>query len=432
MVRNYKRKTVTTYSEDTLRKCLAAVKAGKISMNKAQKKYGIPYGTIYNKLNGLHKKKHGGQPALSEEFEIILVRALDKLTDWKVPFDGYDIRCLVQSYFNSIDHQSKQFKDNMPGPDWVRLFIKRHNLTKRISDNVKAARAEVTRDIIKSYFSHLEKWVIVPPECIYNFDETNVTDDPGAKTVICRRGRNRVERKVNHSKTSISVMFCGSAAGEFIPPMVVYKSEHCYENWTIGGCNNTVYDCTTNGWFDSRTFQTWFFKQFIPSIRKHQGKQVVLIGDNLGSHFSPKVINACVENNIIFICLPPNTTHLCQPLDVAVFRSAKIEWKDILDTWRRESRRKDNLPKDAFPSMLRKLMQRLKPSNLIAGFKATGICPLNSNEVLKRLPDEAADNTFNESVFNDSVLKVLRENCGVGLEGKRKQSKRGKKVRKTD
>ena len=82
--------------------------------------------------------------------------------------------------------------------------------------------------------------------------------------------------------------------------------------------------------------------------------------------------------------------------------------------------------------MLRKLMQKLKPSNLIAGFKATGICPLNSNEVLKRLPDEAADNTFNESVFNDSGLKVLRENCGVGLERKQKQSKWGKKVRKTD
>ena len=34
MVRNYKRKTVKTYSEDTLRKCLAAVKAEKISMTK--------------------------------------------------------------------------------------------------------------------------------------------------------------------------------------------------------------------------------------------------------------------------------------------------------------------------------------------------------------------------------------------------------------
>ena len=221
-------------------------------------------------MKGLHTKKHRGQPALFKEVEEILVRALDKLTDWKVPFDGYDIRCLVQSYFNSIDQQSKQFKNNMPGPDCVRLFINRHHLTKWISDNIKATRAEVTRDIIRNYFSHLEKQVIVSLECIYNFDKTNVMDDPGTKTVICRRGRNRVERKVSHSKTSISVMFCGNAAAKFIPSVVVYKSEHCSENWTAGGCNNTVHDyCTVNGWFDSLRFETWFFKQFIPSIRKH-------------------------------------------------------------------------------------------------------------------------------------------------------------------
>ena len=52
MVRNYKRKTVKSYSENTLRKCLAAVKAGKISMNKVQKQYGIPYGTIHSKSSG--------------------------------------------------------------------------------------------------------------------------------------------------------------------------------------------------------------------------------------------------------------------------------------------------------------------------------------------------------------------------------------------
>ena len=57
-------------------------------------------------------------------------------------------------------------------------------------------------------------------------------------------------------------MFCGNAAGEFIPPMVVYKPEHCYENWTTGRYNNTVYDCTTNGWFDSCMFETWFFSLF--------------------------------------------------------------------------------------------------------------------------------------------------------------------------
>ena len=97
MVQNCKCKTVKFYFEDTLQKYLAVVKAGKISMNKAQKQYCIPYGTIYYKLKNLHTKKHGGQPALSKEFEEMLLRVLNKLTDWKVPFDGYGIRCLVQS-----------------------------------------------------------------------------------------------------------------------------------------------------------------------------------------------------------------------------------------------------------------------------------------------------------------------------------------------
>ena len=58
-------------------------------MSKAPKKYGILYGTICNKINNFHPKKHGGQTALSNEFEEVLVKSLDQLTDWKVPFDGY-------------------------------------------------------------------------------------------------------------------------------------------------------------------------------------------------------------------------------------------------------------------------------------------------------------------------------------------------------
>ena len=78
----------------------------------------------------------------------------------------------------------------MPGPDWVRGFIKCHKLTKRLTDNVKAARAEVTQEVLMDCFNNLEKWVNISPDRIYIYDETNVTDDPAAKTVICRFGRN--------------------------------------------------------------------------------------------------------------------------------------------------------------------------------------------------------------------------------------------------
>ena len=145
-------------------------------------------------------------------------------------------------------------------------------------------------------------------------------------------------------------MFAGSAAEEFLPPMVVYKSENVYKNWVKNGPVGSIYDATKSGWFDMRTFDLWFSKQFLPVASQMPGRKV-LIGDNLGLHFSVKVIEAC-KTNILFICLPPNSTHLSQPLDVAVFRALKVEWKDILDIWRHKSKCKANLPKTVFPGFI--------------------------------------------------------------------------------
>ena len=49
-------------------------------------------------------------------------------------------------------------------------------------------------------------------------------------------------------------MFAGSAAGEFLPPMVVYKTDNVYQNWVKNGPVGSIYDATQSGWFDMRTF----------------------------------------------------------------------------------------------------------------------------------------------------------------------------------
>ena len=46
-----------------------------------------------------------------------------------------------------------------------------------------------------------------------------------------RRGGNRVEQKIDYSKALTSVMFGGNAAGEMLPPMVVYKAKFLYDGW---------------------------------------------------------------------------------------------------------------------------------------------------------------------------------------------------------
>ena len=101
-------------------------------------------------------KKLGVQSALSQELEVYIVTSLDPLTNWKIPFDGSGVRCLVKAYLDQEKLQIKYFKNNFPGPDWLQGFIKHHRLTKRITtDNVKASRAEVNEDVINDYFNDL-------------------------------------------------------------------------------------------------------------------------------------------------------------------------------------------------------------------------------------------------------------------------------------
>ena len=44
-----------------------------------------------------------------------------------------------------------------------------------------------------------------------------------------------MERKIQHSKSLVRVMFAGNAAGQYLPPMVVYKSESICREWVSGG-----------------------------------------------------------------------------------------------------------------------------------------------------------------------------------------------------
>ena len=187
----------------------------------------------------------------------MIVASIYQLASYRVPLDEFDIRCMVKSYLDKKRIKASVFKNNLPGTDWLRSFMQRHNLTKRIADNVKISRAEVNAETINSYFDNLEQELKdIPANKIFNYDETNITDDPGVKTVIVRRGYGRrVEQKQEHSRQSTSVMFCGNAAGDYLPPMVVYKAKNLYQGWTEGDPAGTIYDSTPSGWFDAETFE---------------------------------------------------------------------------------------------------------------------------------------------------------------------------------
>lgn len=434
MVRTYKRKlgarNYKNYSDEDLAKAVAEVRAGIISQAGAAKKYKINRTTILNRIHHRHEGLPGHPHVLTSQSEKLIADRICVLADWGFPCTKADIRIIVQMFINREGRIVKQWKDNLPGYDYVNEFAARNNLTQRLASNIKTSRASVSPNDIKQFFENLRPALEeTRPALIYNYDETNITDDPGAVKVLVRRGHKRVERIQEHSKSSISIMFCGTAEGQLIPPMVVYKSKHLYDHWTQGGPPGTIYRNSSSGWFDMNLFEIWFFKVLLPHIQEHreENEKAVVIGDNLASHFSQEVISAALENNIYFTTLTPNSTHMMQPLDVGVYGPLKKQWRKVLDNWRKESRIRGAIPKPHFPMLLKRLMDALAPNikkNLQSSFRTTGLCPFDPEAVLKKLPADHSEETGR--VLDSSLLDFLKETRGYNSE--RSRHRRGKKV----
>lgn len=137
-------------------------------------------------------------------------------------------------------------------------------------------------------------------------------------------------------------------------------------------------------------FSLRFRHHFIPAIRRDSEEgPAALIGDNLASHLSLDVVQLCHQYNIKFICLPPNATHIAQPLDVAVFGPLKRIWRKILRKWKEspEGRKCATVPKYRFPKLLKDMMDLLQENvnkNLQSGFRKCGVHPLDVHELLSR------------------------------------------------
>lgn len=219
-----------------------------------------------------------------------------------------------------------------------------------------------------------------PPSSIWNYDETNLTDDPGSKRIIAKRGCKYPERIINSTKSATSLMYCGNGLGEMLPPYVVYKAEATWNTWTERGPPGARYNRSKSRWFDCCSFEDWFLSLLLPRLKKDEGRKVV-IGDNLSPHISVKVLEACRENDISFIALPPNSTHLTQPLDVAYFAPMKAAWRKFLTTWKQTSkgRKAPCLPKDEFPRLLKQLFSCLASVVWPSGCQPSYKLQINNN-----------------------------------------------------
>lgn len=389
-----------TFSDHAIEQAAEAVKNG-MSYRRAEKKFGVPKSSIQRKVKNVQQNPYGRPTVFNEDEEKTISQCLALTAEWGFPLTVFDVRYVVKKYLDKKGVVESRFKNNFPGSKWAKGFLARQSteLKKRMCTNIKRARAAITPEAIEAYFEELNiSLKDVPADAIVNFDETSMQDNPGQTKVIVKRKCKHPERIMDFSKSNFSVMFSGTASGYALPPYVVYKSDNLYNTWMEGGPKGTRFNRSKSGWFEGNIFEDWFESVALPYLKSLGDGPKAIIGDNLASHISANIVKQCTENNIRFILLPPNSTHLCQPLDLAFFSPLKTAWRKLLSEWKMKNR--GAVRKDQFPRLLKKGLDAIEnniSANLKAGFKKSGIFPINKEEVLKCLPKKSMPNEANDT-----------------------------------
>ncbi|XP_065680509.1 uncharacterized protein LOC136094490 [Hydra vulgaris] len=172
-------------------------------------------------------------------------------------------------------------------------------------------------------------------------------------------------------------MFACTADGVFLPPYTVYKAERLIDTSILEGPIIARYNRTKSGWFDGYCFKDWMQTLVIPYFRHVDNLLITpkrLIGDNLACHLSIDVIKICKANNIRMVFLPPNSTYILQPFDLAVYGPMKSAWRKVITEWKiGKGRFHSSLPKNVFPRSLLNLVTNMNHIQEFAvnGFKTS-------------------------------------------------------------
>ncbi|CAF4483235.1 unnamed protein product, partial [Didymodactylos carnosus] len=259
------------------------------------------------------------------------------------------------------------------------------------------------------------------PSQIFNCDASGFADKTDTKKVIVANPTKFPYKKQGGTggKSFHTVLFCVSASGVVLPPYIIYKAKNLYSDWYISGAG---YNTSESGWMEESTFYERFKHFFIPPVANTTPKLILLILDEHSYHHSVRTIELTTENDIVLLCLPPNSTRILQPLDVAFFKPIKQKYREILDEYYQTSQHND-ISKKVFPTLINKLFQSpaVRKVNIIKSFMNAGIYPLdktfiNSQKILKCNQQIEADITaatsdqhmtakadFNTSLMDRSV-----------------------------
>ena len=382
------------WDEISMIKAMTAVEHG-TSLRQASELYGVPRSTLHDRVSG--KVQHGtraGRPSyLTPAEEGELVNFLFKCSDIGYPHTVAQVLSIVQQIIDD-----KGMNQEITRGWWHHFSLRHPGISLRTCSSFAMSRAKATDySTLDKYYDILENTLKMNnlynnPGRIYNCDETGVPLNPKSFKVVAKAGTKSVGGVRGDDKAQITVLACTCANGTAIPPFVIFDRKTLNPDLTTGEIPGTIYGLSANGWINRELFMNWFFHHFlmcVPPVRP-----ILLLLDGHSSHYSPDVIRVAAEERVILFALPPNTTHLTQPLDKGCFSPFKAAWRKTCQEFYTHNPGRVVTRYDFSSLFSEAWKSSMSQKNVLGGFKTTGIYPFDRNKLLSRLQPQQQQQTL--------------------------------------
>ena len=196
MPRSYVKKR-KRWNNDDVKKAVDKVKCGN-SIRKAASKHNMSEGKLRQAIKKNEKGidlscQSGKKTSLSSEVEKTLPNVIGVLCKIGFSPSKDEVLDLVSKYFKENNIKAAKFKDGRPGPDWLKLFMKRNKLSFKKTNMISAARKSATSNpfIIYNFYDQLDEIVTqnnLTPKLIWNCDESEFPTHPQKCKVVLVKG----------------------------------------------------------------------------------------------------------------------------------------------------------------------------------------------------------------------------------------------------
>ena len=189
-------------------------------------------------------------------------------------------------------------KNKSAGDDWLKGFRKRHkDISLKHPEATSSARASVfNKHNVEAFFSNLQQVLTtastgtIPPQNIYNLDETGICTVQKPKQIFATTGIKQVGRITSAERgENVTLCACINAIGHALPPVYIFPRVHFKEHMLKGAPYGSLGLSAPSGWMNSDLFSQTLL-HFIGHMHVSKSNPGLLILDNHRSHLGLEII----------------------------------------------------------------------------------------------------------------------------------------------